>query len=349
VADTTTRIFVPQPIPQPAAARLRALGTLTMFEELERELTRDELRESVRGQHVLFGLGGVVYDEEIIDAAAGLRLIAAMHPAPTYIDIPAATRRGVLVTGIPNTGLAKTTAEFTFALLMATAWRIPEADQFLRAGHWQQNQSDAFLGTRLYGKTLGIVGMGAIGTDVAHKARCCGMHVRYTKRTQLSPAEEVALGVEHRPLDDLFRESDFIVLTPALTPSTRGLVTAELIGMMKPTAILINTSRGLVVDEEALEDALVHGRIRGAGLDVFHTEQGRQRGPGARMRELENVVLTPHMGSAARETRVEMAMRTVENIARFVRGERPLDLFNPELYGPEHPWGDRTGQEQEHR
>lgn len=329
----TVKIFVPQPIPAAAVAKLEELGEVTVFPHLDRTLPRDELLAAVADQHVLFGLGGIAYDEEVIARAQALRLIAAMHVSAKFVDIAAATRRGVPVTGIPNTGLARTTAEFTFALLMATAWRLPEADRFLRDGRWQQNQSEAFLGSRLYGTTLGIVGLGAIGTHVAVKARACDMTVVYNKRTPLSPAEEAALGAEYRSLEDLFRESDHVVLTPPLTAATKGLVGADLLALMKPSAILVNTSRGAVLDEQALEEALRQGRIRGAGLDVFADEEGPERGPRQGLRELPNVVLTPHMGSAARETREEMALRTVANIARFLEGRRPLDVLNPEVYG----------------
>lgn len=339
----TTKIFVPQPIAKVAANRLQELGELTMFPHVDRAMPREELLEAVRDKHVLYALSGVSYDEEVIEAAADLKLIAAMHVSAKFVDIAAASRRGIPVTGIPNTGLAKTTAEFTFALLIATAWRIPEADRFLRDGEWQQHQSEAFLGTRLYGKTAGIVGLGAIGSDVAMKARGCGMHVVYTKRKQLSPAEEVALGVEYRSLEDLFRESDFVVLTPPLTRETRGMVTADLIGLMKPSAILINTSRGQVLDEKALEDALVQGLIRGAGLDVFEWEDLPDPGPSRGLRSLSNVVLTPHIGSAARETREEMALRTVENIRRFLVGKRPMDVLNPEVYGESASRSERIG------
>nr|MDQ3344418.1 NAD(P)-binding domain-containing protein [Actinomycetota bacterium] len=235
------------------------------------------------------------------------------------------------------------TAEFTFALLIGTAWRLPEADRFLRDGQWRQNQSEAFLGTRLYGKTLGIVGLGAIGTDVAVKARACAMDVVYHKRTPLSPAEEVALGAEYRSLEDLFREADFVLLTPPLTAETKGLVGADLIGLMKPTAILVNTSRGQVLDEAALTDALVSGRIRGAGLDVFEEEALPDPGPRSRLKDLPNVVLTPHIGSAARETREEMALRAVANIERFLAGQRPMDVLNPEVYGEAPVASERIG------
>ena len=229
----------------------------------------------------------------------------------------------------------KTTAEFTFALLMATAWRLPEADTFLREDRWRQNQSMAFMGTRLFGKTLGIVGMGRIGQLVARKAAACDMRITYNKRTPLSPAEEFVLGsAEFRTLDDLFTEADFIALTPALTKDTVGLIDERLISLMKPSAILINTSRGLVLDEAGPGEALREKRIRGAGLDVYHTEVPEPNpGPIAGLKSLPNVVLTPHMGSAGRETREEMALRTVMNIERFIAGKRPYDVFNPEIYG----------------
>lgn len=329
------KLFIPQPIPEVAVDRLRERCDVTVFDHLDRRIEHEEVLEAVGDQEILYALGEVDYDEAVLDAAKQLKLIAAMHVAATFVDIPEATRRGIPVTGIPNTGLARTTAEFTFALLIATAWRLPEADRFLRADQWKQNQSQAFIGTRLHGATLGIVGMGTIGTGVAVRARACGMRIVYTKRSPLSPVEEASLGAEYRSLTDLFRESDFVALTPALTKSTEGLVTAELIATMKPNAILINTSRGPVLDEAALEEALVTGRIRGAGLDVYQheTHTPGPTGPSERLRSLPNVVLTPHMGSAARETREEMALRTVENIERFLDGVRPLDMLNPEVYG----------------
>lgn len=328
-----TRIFVPQPIQRAALDRLSALGDVTLFNHVDRVMPRDELLAAVADQHVLFALGGIAYDAEVIAAAHHLQLIAAMHVNPVFVDIDSATQRGIPVTGIPNTGLARTTAEFTFALLIGTAWRLPEADRFLRDGKWVQNQSEAFIGTRLYGKTLGIVGMGAIGTDVAVKARACGMSIVYNKRSPLSPAEEHALGAQYRSLEDLFRESDFVVVTVLLTAQTQGMVSSDLIALMKPSAIFVNTSRGAVVDEEALTEALVAGRIRGAGLDVFAYEDHPDPGPGDVLKNLPNVVLTPHYGSAARETRAEMALRTVDNIERFLSGQRPLDVLNPQVYG----------------
>ena len=330
-----TKIFVPQPIPEVAANRLAELGEVTIYPHTDRQMPRQELLEAVRDQHVLFAVGEVPYDAELIDAAKELRLIAAMHGSAKFVDFDAATRRKVPVTGIPYRLLLTTTAEFTFALLIATAWRLPEADTFLREDKWRQNQSMAMMGTRLHGKTLGIVGMGRIGQMVARRAAACDMNIIYSKRQPLSTAEEYSLGgAEWRELEDLFTEADFVVITISLTKDTKGLVSKELISLMKPSAILINTSRGAVLDEAALEAALREGRIRGAGLDVYETEVPEENpGPREGLKDLPNVILTPHYGSAGRETREEMAMRTVRNIELFLAGERPFPLFNPEIYG----------------
>ena len=260
------RIFVPQPIPPIAAARLEALGEVTTYPHTDRRIPYDELLEAVADKDILYAMGEIPYDARVIAAARRLRYIAAMHGSATFVDKEAATKRGIPVSLLGRRSV-KTTAEFTFALLVATAWRIPEADQFMRAGKWKQNQSMAFLGTRLFGKTLGIVGLGQIGTGLAVRARALGMDIIYSKRTPLSQVQEAGLGVEYRSLEDLFRESDFLALTPPLTKETKGMIGADLLALMKPSAILINTSRGLVIDEAAL----VEGRIRGAGLDVYET------------------------------------------------------------------------------
>jgi lactate dehydrogenase-like 2-hydroxyacid dehydrogenase len=340
-----TKILVPQPIPEAAAELLHELGDVTIYPHVDQQIPKAELLEAVRDKNILFAVGEVPYDAQLIEAAAELQLIAAMHASAKFVDFAAATAKDVPVAGIPNVGLVKTTAEFTFALLMATAWRLPEADAFLREGKWQQNQSMAFMGSRLYGKTLGIVGMGKIGQLLARKAAACDMRIIYTKRSRLSTAEEIAVGsAEYRAIEDLFMEADFIALTPPLTKETKGLVNEQLISLMKPSAILINTSRGPVLDEVALEKALREKRIRGAALDVYQTEVPEPNpGPIEGLKTLPNVILTPHMGSAARETREEMALRTVENIKRFLAGERPFDVFNPEVYGEAAIKDDRIG------
>lgn len=340
-----TRIFVPQPIPEAAVERLKDLGEVTIYPHVDRMMPRDELLEAVRDKEILYALGEIPYDEAVIDAARNLKLIAAMHGSAKFVDKDAATRRGVPVTGLPYGTTLKTTAEFTFAMLMSAAWRLPEADAFVRAGKWRQNQSMAFMGSRLWGKTLGIVGMGNIGQMVAYRAAACDMRISYNKRTPLSKAEELVLGgAEFRSLEELFALSDFVVLTPALTADTKGLVGERLISLMKPSAILVNTSRGAVLDEGALLKALQEKRIRGAALDVYETEVPEENpGPLDGLKDLPNVFFTPHIGSAARETREEMALRNVRNIEMFLKGERPYPVLNPEVYGEARINDERIG------
>jgi len=328
------RIFVPQAIPEVAVERMKQLGEVSVYAGTDGPIPHAELVEAVRDKDILYAMGEIEYDRAVIAAAKPLKMVAAMHMKATFVDQKACTERGVPVSGLPNF-VAKTTAEFTFAMIMAAAWNLQDARRFLEDGRWTQNQSTAFLGTRLFGKTLGIVGMGTVGSHVARRAAASEMKIIYNKRSRLGPAEEFALGnAEYRSLEDLFAQSDFISINAGLTAATRGLVGEELISLMKPSAILVNTARGAILDEAALERALREGRIRGAALDVFEVEVP-EPGPGPRkgLYQLPNVVLTPHIGSAARETREEMALRTVSNIERFLAGKRPFDVLNPEVYG----------------
>lgn len=339
------KVFIPQPIPEVAIDRLKKIAEVEIFPHLDRVIGTEELLKSVKGKNYLFAMAEIPYTAEVIEAALpDLKGIAAMYIFPKFVDIKTATEKGIPVTGIPNM-LVETTAEFTFALILGTAWRLPEADRMIREKQWKQYQSMAFLTTRIFDKTLGIVGLGRIGRALAKRAQGCGMRVIYTKRTRLSPEEEASLGVEWREIEDLFKEADIVALTPTLTPSSKGLVGEDLLSLMKPTAILINTSRGAVLDEKALYKALKEGWIKGAGLDVYEREFPHpDPGPYPGLLELPNVVLTPHIGSAARETREAMALRTVENIEAMIQGKRPPDLLNPEVFGePPRDTGDRIG------
>ena len=328
------KIFIPQKISEIAFEKLKTIGEVTMYTGTDGPMPHDEILKEVKDKDILYALGEVEFDREVIMAANPLKLVSAMHMKATFVDKKACSERKVPLCGIPNF-VSKTTAEFTFALLMATAWRLPEAHEYLRNNEWTQNQSTSFLGSRLYGKTIGIVGMGAVGSGVARRAVACDMNVIYHKRTRLSPAEEITFGnAEYKALEDLFMESDIVVLCTSLTNDTKGLVGEELLSLMKPTSILINTSRGPILDEEALENALRDKKILGAGLDVYEVEVPEAKpGPRKGLFDLENVVMTPHIGSAARETRDEMAMRAVHNIERFLDGKRPFDVLNPEVYG----------------
>ena len=338
-------VFIPQPIPEVAVDRLKQIAEVQVFPHMDRVIGRDELLKSVKGKNFLYAMAEIPFPAEVIDAALpDLKGIAAMYIFPKFVDIKAATQRRIPVTGIPNM-LVETTAELTFALLIGTAWRLAEGDRLLREKRWKQYQSMDFLTTRIFDKTLGIVGLGKIGKALAKRAQGCGMRVLYTKRNRLSPADEAELKVEWRDLENLFREADVVALTPTLTPDSKGLVGERLLSLMKPTAILINTSRGAVLDERALAKALKEGWIRGAGLDVFEREfPNSDPGPFPELLGLPNVVVTPHIGSAARETREAMALRTVENLEAMIQGRRPADLLNPEVLG-EAPrdTGDRIG------
>ncbi len=339
------KVFIPQPIPEVAVNRLRKSAEVEVFPHLDRVISDEDLLEAVKGQNYLYALGEVQYPEKVIEAAGpDLKGIAAMYIFPKFVDIKAATKRGIPVTGIPNM-IVETTAELTFALVIGTAWRLPEADQFLRNKKWKQYQSMAFLTSRIYDKTLGIVGFGRIGRSLAKRAQGCGMRVLYNKRNRLTADEERNLNVEWRKLENLFQEADVVALTPTLTPDSKRLVGERLLSLMKPNAFLINTSRGAVLDEKALAKALKQGRIRGAGLDVYEREfPYPDPGPIAELLELPNVVLLPHIGSAARESREEMALRTVENIEAMIQGKRPPDLLNPEVFGDKPiDTGDRIG------
>lgn len=327
-------VFVPLPIRESAIDQLRDLGNVTVFDHTDRNLSQEELIESVQGKDVLVVAGGVRVPAAVIDAADELKMIAAMHTMAPHIDTDAATSRNIVVTGIPNL-YAATTAELTFCLVISTAWRIPEADRFVRDGKFKQNQSEAFLGSRIYGKTLGIIGMGEIGFDLAQKAHSCAMKIRYHNRNRVDPKKEGLVGAEYSTFEEVFRESDIVVCLLPHTAETEGMIGADEFSLMDSDAIFINASRGAIVDYNALEDALVAGDIRGVALDVYDEEPPTAEVgiPSDRKLNQPNCVFTPHIGTAARETREEMAQHVVDNIAAFLEGKRPPKVLNPEMYG----------------
>lgn len=322
------RVFITQPIPEGPLARLRAAATVELFPDASRVLPYDELLSAVARCDVLFCLLHDRVDGRIIDAAPSLRLIASSTIVPANIDVAAATRRRIPVTVIPNI-VVETTADLQWGLLLGIARRIVESDKGLRLGLFPGSQSTYFIGGEVQGKTLGTIGLGAIGRAIARRARGFGMRVLYTKRTRLSPAEERELEITFTPLDELLAESDFVVVNASYHPGTHHLIAQPQLAGMKPTAYLINTARGPIVDEEALVEALRDRRIAGAALDVY--EQEPRVHPG--LLPLENVVLTPHIGSATRDTRGRIAAVVVDNILAFLRGDRPPNLCNPEIWG----------------
>jgi glyoxylate reductase len=321
------RVFVSQPIPASAAERIRAFADLDMGQDSSRIMPRAELVEHLREADAFLHLMHDVVNADAIAAARRLKVIASMAITPATLDVAEATARRIPVTTIPPI-ITEETADMHWALLLAVARRVVEADAAVRRGIFPGSQSAHFVGSAVYGRTLGIVGMGRIGTAVARRGRGFGMKILYTKRTRIPEAEELELAATYTSLDDLLRQSDYVSVNPALSPETRHLIGMRELSLMKPTAILINTSRGPVVDEAALVDALSSRRISGAGLDVFEAEPSVHPG----LIPLTQVVLTPHTGSAVREAREQMAGIVVDNLEAVLKGERPPNLYNPEVY-----------------
>jgi glyoxylate reductase len=269
-----------------------------------------------------------IVDTEVVGANPNLKLIASMAITPAGVDVAAASARRIPVTSVPN-WVTETTADLHWALLLAVARRIVEGDKALRSGIFPGSQSMHFAGGEVYGKTMGIVGLGSIGEAVARRARGFSMRILYAKRRRLEEAQEAGLGVEYRSLSDLLKESDFVSINAALSPETIHLIGARELGLMRPTAYLVNTARGPIIDEKALIKALEEKRIAGAALDVYECEPAVEPG----LISLPNVVLTPHLGSAALETRERIAAAVIENIIAVAEGRRPPNLYNPEIYG----------------
>lgn len=262
-------------------------------------------------------------DSEVLDRAPALKVIANYGVGFEHIDIDGATQRGIVVTNTPGV-LTEATADLAFALILATARRVVEGDRRIREGKFQYWAPLLFLGQDVSGKTLGIIGLGRIGQAVARRAAGFGMRIIYSSRTRLEPLEEQELKTSYASLDTLLREADFVTLHVPLTPQTRHLIGSRELELMKPSAYLINTSRGPVVDEAALVAALRQGQIRGAGLDVYEREP--ELSPG--LADLENVVLLPHVGSATVETRTLMAFMAANNLLAGLRGDLPTNCLN---------------------
>jgi glyoxylate reductase len=262
-------------------------------------------------------------DAELLAHAPALKVIANYGVGFEHIDLAAATRRGLPVTNTPGV-LTDATADLTFALILATARRIPAGDRRVREGQFTYWAPLLFLGREVSGKTLGLIGLGRIGQAVARRARGFRMRVLYHSRTRLAPAAEQDLHVAYAPRETLLREADFVSLHVPLTPETRHLIGRRELELMKPTAFLINAARGPVVDEAALVEALRRGQIAGAGLDVYEREP--ELSPG--LTDLDNVVLLPHLGSATIETRTRMGLMAAENLLAGLRGERPPNCLN---------------------
>jgi glyoxylate reductase len=261
-------------------------------------------------------------DDAVLERAPRLRVIANCAVGYDNIDVASATRRGIAVTNTPDV-LTEATAELTLALVFAAARRLPEGEALVRSGRWPGWRLDQLLGQSIGGRTLGIVGMGRIGQAVAAKAHALGMRIVYSGPREVATAHP-ALRID---VEELFAQADVVSLHCPLTPATRGIVNAERLARMKPTAIVINTARGPCVDDQALADALSAGQLFAAGLDVFDGEPAIH----PRLLSAPRLVLAPHLGSATTEARTQMAQLCADGVLAVLAGERPRHLVNADV------------------
>jgi lactate dehydrogenase-like 2-hydroxyacid dehydrogenase len=315
-------VLVSQPVPEAGLGVLRRQGIPFELNEEDRVLSKHELIARLAGKEGLLCLLTDRIDEEVIASTPALRGIATIAVGYDNIDVQAAARRGIPVSNTPGV-LTETTADLAWALILAVARRIPEADRYTREGRFRSWGIMLMAGGDVHGKTLGIVGAGRIGTAVAMRSSGFNMRVLYCSP---EPNDQIErdLGAVRVDLARLLRESDFISLHVPLTPETRHLIGERELAMMKRSAYLINTSRGAVVDEAALVRALRERGIAGAGLDVYEREPELNQG----LKELENAILLPHIGSASLETRARMAEMAAVNLAAMMRGARPPNCVN---------------------
>jgi glyoxylate reductase len=317
-APGAARIVVSRQIPEPALELLRGAGDVWLSPH-DRPMTTEELHAAVAGADAVVTLLHDRVDDAFLDAAGpSLRVVANVAVGYDNIDVPACTRHGVVATNTPGV-LVDATADIAMALILMSTRRLGEAERMVReGGTWSWNMF-FMLGTGLQGKTLGIVGLGQIGAATARRARAFGMRIAYAGRRRADAGLESELGAEMRDLDDLLATADVVSIHTPLSDVTRHLIDPRRLALMKPTAHLVNTSRGPVVDEAALAAALRDGTIAGAGLDVFEHEPEIHPG----LRGLENVVLIPHLGSATIETRTAMGVLAAQNAVAVLRGDPP--------------------------
>lgn len=325
-SDSMFNVFVTRKLPGSALDQLRESCNVTVHPE-DRNITKAELLERVVGQDALISMLSDPVDAQVITAGKQLKVIANYAVGFNNIDVKAASQRKIPVCNTPDV-LTNASADFAWALLMSTARRVIEGDTMTRNGQFTGWAPELLLGVEVYGKTLGIIGAGRIGQAVAKRALGFDMKVLYHNRSRLPHSVEEAYNMKYVDLTTLLGQADFVSLHCPLTPETKYLIGPKELASMKPTAILINTARGPVVDEAALVTALKERTIYGAGLDVFEDEPALKPG----LAELPNVVLAPHIASAAVETRVKMVEMVVRDVQAALEGQKPVNLVNPEIY-----------------
>ena len=320
-------VVVTRRLPPEVETRLSELFDVRL-RDADTAMSRNDIVEAMKSADVLVPTITDTVDASMIGQAGDrLKLIANYGAGVDNIDVATARQRGILVSNTPGE-LTDDTADMTKGLILAVTRRIPEGLAAMQSGDWDGWAPTAFLGGRVAGKRLGILGMGRIGQAVARRAAAFGMQVHYHNRKRLRPEIEEELDATYwESLDQMVARVDILSINCPHTPSTFHLMNARLLKLMKPDAVIVNTSRGEVIDENALTRMLRAGEIAGAGLDVY--EQGTEVNP--RLRELSNVVLLPHMGSATRESRIEMGEKVIINIKTFDDGHRPPDQVVPSM------------------
>ncbi len=322
------RVFVTRIIPDAGLEQVRAACDVDLWEE-ELPPPRDELLRRVAGKEGLLTLLTDRVDDELLDAAGPqLKVVSNFAVGFDNIDVPALTRRKIPAGNTPGV-LTETTADLAFGLLMAAARRIPESVEYVREGRWQTWGPMLLMGVDIHGATLGIVGFGRIGREMARRGRGFGMEILYHDVHPATADEEAELGARRVEMEELLRDSDFISLHVNLTDETHHLIDADALRAMRSTAVLVNTSRGPVVDPDALEAALRNGEIFAAGLDVTDPEPLPVDHP---LIALSNCVVVPHIASASRVTRDRMADMAAANLLAGLRNERLPTPINPEVY-----------------
>lgn len=320
------KIVVTRRIPEPAIEILRNAGDVWVSPD-DRPLEVSELHDAIRGADIAVTLLHDKVNDAFFDAAGDqLRAVCNVAVGFDNIDVPAATKRGVVITNTPAV-LTEATADLAMTLILAVTRRAGEGERLIRAREPWSWHMFMLLGMGLQGKTLGVIGMGAIGQALARRAKAFGMSVIYSDARQAPAEVEQELGARRVELDDLLRTSDVVSVHAPLMDSTRHLINAETLGLMKESAYIVNSARGPIIDEAALVDALKAGKIAGAGLDVYENEPETHPG----LLDLENVVLLPHLGSATIETRTAMGVLAAENAVAVLNGERPKTPVNPEV------------------
>jgi glyoxylate reductase len=318
------KVFATHGLFEDARKILEAACDVEYWSEPERP-PREEVLRRVKNKEGLICLLTEKVNEELLRNAPKLRIAANVAVGFDNIDVAACTKRGVVATNTPGV-LDETTADFAWTLLMAVARRLGEGEQLARSGNWKGWNLDQLCGADVWGKTLGIVGFGRIGRAVARRAQGFQMKVIYTDAIRAAEDVEKAVQAEYRDFNTLLAESDFISVHVPFLPETRGLFDGPRFFRMKPTAYLINTSRGPVVDEAALVAALEANKIAGAALDVYENEPFIH--PGLKR---NNVVLAPHLASASVETRTKMAVMAASNVVALFKGQRPANMLNPDI------------------